>query len=191
MRVIVVFILVVFVNNLTAQKLNYGIYLFGKKIGVSTIERKRMDDTTLNYTLNSASETTIFFVQRKVSLVYNITYRNDKLFSSYSKNIRNDEVITVQVNQQHGGYSIVRNNCTQLIKSMIDCSSVKFYFEEPCNDDKIFSERIGQFVPIRKISEGEYECTLNEGVTNIYRYKNGKLTELEIKKGMVSAYLRL
>jgi len=84
-----------------------------------------------------------------------------------------------------------RDNESFCIKPVVDCSTVKLFFQEPCNTSQIFSERLGENRPIKKTGEGIYEAEMKEGVTYIYHYKNNKLAELEMKKGMLgSAYLR-
>ena len=78
------------------------------------------------------------------------------------------------------------------IKPAVNCSTVKLFFSEPCSNTQIFSERLGEYRVIKKIEPGVYQAEMKEGITYIYHYKNGKLTELEMKKGLLgSIYLRL
>lgn len=175
-----------------AQKRTYNIFLFGDKIGSTTLERILANDSTVRYTLHSASEAKILFSTRKVSLQYEIVYRNDQLISSYSKNIRNDEVNEIKVNWNGIKYMVSTKGKVWNVLAPIFCSSVKFYYEVPCGDSKIFSERLGQFCPLKKVSASKYECEMSEGVTYIFNYTNGEMTELEMKKGLLgSLYLRL
>ena len=84
-----------------------------------------------------------------------------------------------------------RDDGTFCIKPPVDCSTVKLFFQEPCDTNKIFSERLGEYRLIKKTGEGVYEAEMKDGLTYIYRYKNGKLTELEMRKGLLgSVFLR-
>ncbi len=77
------------------------------------------------------------------------------------------------------------------MKPVVDCSTVKLFFIEPCSNEHVFSERIGEYRPLKKKAAGIYEAEMTDGLTYIYHYTSGKLTELEMRKGLFgSAYLR-
>lgn len=139
-----------------SQKLVYDIYLFGNRIGQSVIEKTARNDSISRYTLNSASEATVFFTTRKVSLVYDILYRNEHLFSSYSKNTRNEEVHVTTIKRENNTYLMKRDDGSFCIKPEVDCSTVKLFFHEPCDNQKIFSERLGEYPVIKKTGDGLY-----------------------------------
>ena len=55
----------------------------------------------------------------------------------------------------------------------------------------VFSERLGENRPIKKTGEGVYQVDMKEGITYLYKYKDGKLIELEMKSSMLgSSYAR-
>src|ERR1043165_5268993 len=168
-----------------SQKLAFDIFLFGDKIGQTVVERTVKNDSITTYTLKHASEAHIFFTTRKVSLYYDITYKRNRLFSSYAKNTRNDEVHVTTIQWQNNNYIMKADNETQCIKPPVDCTTVRLFFEEPCSTSQVFSERMGIYRYIKKTKEGTYECEMSDGLTYIYHYKNGKLTELEMRKGFL------
>ncbi|MCX6199361.1 MAG: hypothetical protein NTY88_09095 [Bacteroidetes bacterium] len=186
------FLFLLLANNSFSQKLGFDIFLFGNKIGQSSIEKTIKNDSITSYTLQSNSEAHIFFTTRKISLHYDIVYKNSLLFSSYSEHNRNDERHTTTINrQQNNTYLMKRDAEAFCLKPEIDCSTVKLFFAEPCNTQHIFSERLGEWRPLKKTGEGTYEADMKEGITYYYHYKNGKLMELEMKKGLLgSVYLR-
>ena len=155
------------------------------------VEKNVKNDSITTYTLNSSSEATVFFITRKVSLHYDIVYKRDQLVSSFSKSIRNDEVHVTSIRWRENKYNIDREDGTFSVKNIVDCSTVKLFFAEPCNRQQIFSERMGEYRIIKKTGEGTYEAEMKEGITYYYHYKEGKLFELEMKKGLLgSVYLR-
>ena len=175
----------------SAQKLTYDIFLFGNKIGQSVIEKNVKSDSITTYTLQSNSEAHIFFTTRKIALHYDIVYKRNQLYSSYSKNTRNDEVHVTTIQYENTTYIMKREDGAFCIKPFVDCSTVKLFFAEPCNPKQIFSERLGEYRAIKKTGEGTYEAEMKEGLTYTYHYKNGKLIELEMRKGLLgSVYLR-
>lgn len=187
-----VFLFLLLANNSFSQKLGFDIFLFGNKIGQSSIEKTIKNDSITSYTLQSNSEAHIFFTTRKISLHYDIVYKNNLLLSSYSKHNRNDEQHLTTINrQQNNTYLMKRDAESFCLKPEIDCSTVKLFFAEPCNTQHVFSERLGEWRPLKKTGEGTYEADMKEGITYYYHYKNGKLMELEMKKGLLgSVYLR-
>ena len=149
------------------------------------------NDSITAYTLNSNSEAHVFFTTRKISLHYDILYKHNQLISSYSKNIRNDEIHETSIQLQNGNYILKKDNESFCMKPPVECSTVKLFFHEPCNSEKVFSERLGDYRPLKKTGNGVYEMELKEGLTYIYHYKSGKLAELEMRKALLgSVYLR-
>lgn len=77
-------------------------------------------------------------------------------------------------------YQIERNG---VVKNMdipkIDLCIVDLYFKEPKGITKVFSNMHSDFVPVNKISEGEYEVKLPEGSVAIYKYKDGEIDMVE------------
>ena len=174
-----------------SQKLTFDIFLFGDKIGQTIVQKTVKNDSVTAYTLTSSSEAHVFFVKRKIYLHYDITFWKSQLMSSFSKSIRNDEVHVTSIRWQGNKYNVDREDGTFTVKNAVDCSTVKLFFDDPCNQHQIFSERMGEFRVIKKTGEGTYESYMQDGITYFYRYKKGKLTELEMRKGLLgSVFLR-
>ena len=175
-----------------AQKLTYNIFLFGSKIGQSVVERDIKSGSETDYTLNSASEAHIFFTTRRITLHYDIVFKDDIYFSSYSKHTRNDELQITTITRNGNSYTVKRNNENFIVNGLVNCSTIKLFYAEPCSENHMLSERLGEFRSVKKTAPGTYEAEMSDGITYIYRYKDGKLVELEMRKGILgSIYLRL
>ena len=175
----------------SAQKLTFDIYLFGNIIGQTVVERVIKNDSIAQYTLNSNSEAHVLLTTRITTLNYDITYKRGHLFTSYSKHTRNDELHITSVQWQGGKYVITSDKVVSNLAQIIDCSTVKLFFAEPCSPTSVFSERLGENRALKKTADGVYQADMKEGITYIYRYKNGKLVELEMKNGILgSSYIR-
>lgn len=191
MKIKLTLLFFLFFSKSFSQKLSFDIFLFGNKIGQTVVEQNIKNDSITTYTLNSASEAHIFFTTRKLSLHYEIVYKHNQILSSYSKSIRNDEAHIVTIQRQNNIYMMNRDGVVLCIKPLQDCSTAKLFFHEPCNQQSVFSERLGENRPVKKTGESVYEVEMQEDVTYIYHYKNGKLLELEMRKGLLgSVYLR-
>ena len=174
----------------SGQKLSFDIFLFGSKIGKTVVERTVLNDSVTRYTLSSHSEAQIFFTHRVISLQYDIYYRNNQLFSSYSKSTRNDDVHITTIEKQGNVYLLKRDDGA-FNTPLTNCSTIKLFFGEPCSEKYVFSERLGELRPVKKVEAGNYQAEMKDGLTYYYHYKAGKLVELEMRKGLLgSVYLR-
>ncbi|MBK8657785.1 MAG: hypothetical protein IPN22_02635 [Bacteroidetes bacterium] len=168
----------------------YDVVLFGKKIGSTVVEKTTDPNGDIHYKLNSSSEANVLFTKKTSSMNLTATYSDNKLKSSYVKNMKDGVTEIVTVAYKETKYIITKGSETFQYTKPIDFSSVLLYFIEPKTRSSIFSERLGEFCRFVKTAEGRYECKLGNGVNNIYNYENGILTELEMSKG-ASVFLKL
>lgn len=176
--------------NANAQKHIYNVELFGKNIGTTTIEKSDNGKGETRYKLTSSTEVNILFNNKTSSMVFDVVYREGKLFSSYCKNVKDGVTEVTTIIWDGTKYVIKKGSETLNLNQAIDFSAIRLYFMEPKGMPSIFSERIGEFCKFFSVAEGEYECKLANGVSNIYRYRNGVLYELEMSKG-ASVFMRL
>ena len=192
MKIFFPFLFLLSAYNLSSQQIIIDIYLFGGKIGQSVVQRTVKNDSVTEYKLNSSSEAHVFFTTRKITLLYEEVYKYGHLLSSYCRHTRNDELQITTIARRGNGYVVNANNGISLINELVDCATVKLFFDEPCSMNKVLSERLGEYRTFKKTGEGVYEAEMKEGLTYTYRYKQGKLVELEMRKGIIgSVYLRL
>ncbi len=175
---------------LNAQKHIYDVELFGKKIGSTIVERIDKGNGEMEYKLDSHSEVNILFTHKTSSMNMDVVYKNGQLISSYVKNVKDDVTEIVSIIWDGARYIIKKGQETLQLKQAVDFSNSLLYFIEPVGRQRIFSERLGQFCAFKTVSPGVYECKLDNGVDNIYRYKNGLLVELEMSKG-ASVFMKL
>jgi hypothetical protein len=122
-------------------------------------------------------------------MVMDVVYKNGQLFSSYVKNVKDDVTEVVTIIWDGAKYVIKKGEETFTQNQPVNFSSTLLYFSEPKGHTTIFSERLGQFCNFTTPAAGSYECKLNNGVDNIYRYRNGIMYELEMSKG-ASVFMR-
>jgi hypothetical protein len=179
-----------FSTILTAQKHVYDVELFGKKIGQTIVERIDKGNGEFQYKLQSNSNVNILFTHKTSDMKTDVHFKDGKLISSYCKNVKDGVTEIVNVAWNGTQYVIKKGEEMLQMSVGIDFSSIQLYYAEPVGKTKIFSERLGELCQFIKTAEGVYECKLTNGVTNIYRYKNGVLYELEMSKG-ASVFMKL
>jgi len=182
--------LFVFSLALHAQKHIYDVELFGKKIGSTVVERIDKGNGLVEYKLSSNSSVSILFTKKTSEMTMDVIYKNGQLISSYVKNVKDDVAEVATVIWDGARYVIKRGEETLVMKQVVDFSNILLYYTEPKGRLTIFSERLGRFWNFTPLQDGVYECKLDNGVDNIYRYKNGVLVELEMSKG-ASVFMRL
>jgi hypothetical protein len=188
-----VFTLLLFVHVAPAftQKLAFDVILFGNKIGQTVVEQTNKGDTTIVYELNSNSEAHILFTTHKVTLHYELMFKRGQLISAYSKGNSNGKVDVTTINWQGTRYFMKRSDGNFNVNVPVYCSTTMLFFNEPCDGARVFSERMGEFRTIKKVEPGVYKADMQDGLTYYYRYTAGRLTELEMRRGILgSAYLR-
>lgn len=174
----------------TAQKRVYDITLFGNKIGQTIVERSDNGNGEVRYKLVSSSEANVLFSKKTSEMNFDVVYKDGKLISSYVKNVKDGVTEIVNIAWEGTRYLIEKGAEMLNFNQPINFSAIHLYFTEPKTQSKIFSERMGSYCNFTKIADGVYQCKLDNGVSNIYRYRNGELYELEMSKG-ASIFLRL
>ena len=123
-------------------------------------------------------------------MTMDVIYKNGQMISSYVKNVKDDVTEVASVLWDGAKYVIKRGEETLVMKQVVDFSNILLYYVEPKGRLSIFSERLGRSWGFTSLGNGVYECKLDNGVNNVYRYKNGLLVELEMSKG-ASVFMKL
>lgn len=180
------------VKALSAQNfLKYDVVLFGKKIGSTVVQREADSKGITRYQLNHRSEINLLFAKKKSALDFNVTYLNQQLINSSVESVKDGVREMVNVVKDGSRYVIENGLRKTLMNGVIDFSAIHLYFGEPGNRTSIFSERLGEFCTFRKAKDGSYICELENGVLNIYRYRDGVLNELEMSSRLGTIFLKL
>lgn len=172
-----------------SQQRSFDVVLLGKNIGQTSIVKKHDEKGFVTYNLRSNTSVSVMFQEKTSSMSFDVKYYGGKLFSALCKVVNNGSQVITEITKEAEGYIIKKENELLKIAESITFSSMELYFTEPINEKRVFSERLGEFVAFEKTAPGEYVNRLKD-VTNIYRYRNGTLYEVEIRKPLGSVYLR-
>lgn len=184
-------IALLFSFDLSAQTLLYDVFLFGDKIGSTTIQRLDEGNGRVRYRVRSNSNARVLFITRTNQMEQDVLYENGQLTSSYCRNLVDEVENVVTVTWQSAKYIVRKGMDLLTVDEPVKLSSASMYFNEPVNASRIFSERIGRFVPVQQLGKNKYELQLPDGVTNVIQYKDGIPVEIEMKKTLGSAVMKL
>ncbi|MGF6844966.1 hypothetical protein QFZ51_000201 [Chitinophaga sp. W3I9] len=84
-------------------------------------------------------------------------------------------------------YTIIVNGEKSVIDTEIEECVADLYFIEPRQLNRVFSETLGRFLPVKPLGGGVYELILPEGKKNIFKYENGILKQVEVNHALGKA----
>lgn len=190
MRTIVIAIVLIgFSWSLSAEQLKFDVILMNKKIGEMMLTKTK-ESKGERYILESESSAKVLFVKKDSKVSFNVLFNNGYLENSLYNSEKKDENIITKVSNTGGQYHVSYNDKKFSLKGNIVFSSILLYFKEPIGVDKIFVERIGDYLPLKKTAAGVYEYHQPDGTRSIYKYEKGKLIEIELKRSLGSVYVR-
>ena len=158
------------------QNLTYTVYVSGSKRGTLQAQLIRSADKSFKIRL----ETNIHFPFTNVLSLIQVNYSASGLESASSfKKINNHVNEQINLQKTIGGF-LLTNDAGQetRILEQIPFSVGRLYHYEPLGMKELFSERLGAFVPIKNLREGEYELIQPDGKKNVFVYRYGICTEM-------------
>jgi len=173
----------------TVQK--FDIFLFGDKVGTMTVSRKDYGNGTMYYELKSHSEAKIMFIKKVLDVEMTSTYENGKMVRCYSSYVVNDKVETfVSASWDGSKYNIESEKGKSTHAPQVVYSVLHLFYKEPSAQQHLWSERVGELLPIKHKGGGVYEFKNPGGATNVYKYANGKVKEVEMQATFGTSYMR-
>ena len=173
------------VGCLQGQVLIYDAMFYGEKVGTMTVNRHVSGNQS-----EIRAETHLAIralVQTDLKVIYHSVFQDGKLLHSSTENQRDGRVIANSKGWQEGGnYHFTRDGQRRSYSQPIVHSATSMFFLEPRGVSQVFSERIGEYVPLERQSDGRYALKLPSGDINYYTYRNNQLTEIEINYGWFS-----
>ena len=104
----------------------------------------------------------------------------------------NDELETSSVIDWDGNQYIKQQGetLTPICCDEVDFSSASVFFNEPVDRTKMFYEKYGKELSIKKTAEHTYEVDLPNGGVERYKYNNGEVTEVQFVQSFATIVLR-
>ncbi len=164
-----------------SESISFNMTLMGSKIGDLKITRTLTDDGLETYTLSSSAKAKILWIEKSQQTAYTVVYKNGVLISSdhsYIENTGNNTNCKIRFNNQV--YDVQKNGKKSVLNSIPSWSVLKLYFNEPKNIHQVFYEVDASTSVIKNTEPNVYEFKTTDGNKNVYRYKNGKLMQVDV-----------
>lgn len=182
-----------YVQNLSSQTVKLDVIFKGDKIGTTTVTRTVGANGQVTIELKGESNASVLFVKRNIKTHYTSVYENGSLVktnSTYEVNGDLDSYVKAVWDGSKYTVETERGKSTQSAKVVY--SVLSLFFSEPVGKTEIWSERIGGMVPLKNLGSNRYvfKNAIKGGSDNIYKYKDGKLYEVEMSTPVGASYMR-
>lgn len=176
-----------------AAKVNqhtYNVSLDGRSIGTYEVNRTDIGESSTFRVETTTSAGLIRPISHRFVMMS--SYNNSKLISSDLKTWVNDELETSSLIQWDGSQYIKQQGetLTEICCDEVDFSSATVFFNEPVNRNKMFYEKYGKELSVKKTADHTYEVKLPNGGVERYTYKNGEVTEVQFVQSFATITLR-
>lgn len=173
-------ILLFFQFSVKAQTITFDVYMFGDKIGTMNITRTIQSDGAEHYVMETKSRAKVLWIDRSNNTRYEALYKNGKLEWSTMKEVE-DEKVKRWTNVKWDGtkYNVDGYKGKRSFAQVPTLSVVTLFFKEPSVSTTIFYEAEAEFNTLKTPDAHTWQFKGSDGQLNIYRYKNGKITDVE------------
>ncbi|MEO0470991.1 MAG: DUF6134 family protein [Bacteroidota bacterium] len=177
--------------GLYSQTLVYDAWKGSNKIGGMVVSQKPSPGG-MTYS-SEANMTVRFLISIDLKFTYEAVFVDGNLQSSETKNFRGGDLKDQSIGLREGEMYTTRLNGRnkKLHHPRIEETILTIYYHEPVNLRKVYSERWGDYLKIKPLGNHRYELYLANGDINVYTFKDGICTEIEINHSLGSVYFRL
>jgi hypothetical protein len=163
-----------------AQVQRYAIYVSGEVVGQLTAT----ESTYLGRgsVINIDSRMTIRFLGSFVIESHQASFYRRSVLREAEAEVRRDGQLRERclTEQAGNGYRVTLKGENLLaVPGQITWTVGQLYLHEPKGVQQVYSERLGQFCPVRGLSPGVYEVELPNGSRNHYSYQQGVCQRME------------
>ena len=190
-RFLLISILMLVSFSTQAEKIVFDMSVFGFKFGEMVLTKTVVNDSIERYTLNAKGKTDFFFMKREEESIFNVEYRNGKLFSSDYEYLNKGEVEKWSTIRYEGNEYVVKSNeGDKTFKDPLDYSLIKLYFEPTVKSGTVFCEEdctYADMIPDEENDKLVIKC--QDGSRSTYHVKDGRVEAMEIHLSVATVKL--
>jgi heme oxygenase len=107
-------------------------------------------------------------------------YRNDTLMHSDVFRKVNNRISLQQTLIKHPeGYRYSDQKSNRILPiPVVRLNMTRLFVQEPSTEERVFSDRFTQWIPIKRLGKHQYQVELPNGSDNIFTYEKGKCTSV-------------
>jgi hypothetical protein len=181
--ILFIFSTLLFSYSSFGQNQEYTI-LWGKdEIGSMTVS-KTVVGSKVEYGFEADVEFRVILKYKRHTEVKAI-FKNDTLEYCSSKSLMNGDLKDFKSSHRiNNSYQVIEHpSDSSFYNGFIRHTVARMYFEEPTKTLKeTYAEGYSKFCPIEALGSGNYKLYLSDDKTNIYKYVNGKLQEVQVNR---------
>jgi len=179
-------------NNtaLEVEKISFTIINRDSSIGFIDIEKTSFNHTT-TYIINSEVNAKVIFNFNAIGREKTIYKEDTLIYSSVYRKLNNKVKLNQSLSFKDGKYIFDNSEKRETLNfNIINRNLVTLFFYEPIGIQEVYSDKYKQMVKITSIGNGMYKLILPNRDINIYSYKNGKCTLIEIEGSFFKVTLK-
>lgn len=181
-----------FGHKILAQRYSFDIFILGKKVGEINTERTVESVGMEIFKMITDINTKPLWINKWSKTLVDAVFENKVLQSCSYFGETESTKLTVKSHKENTQYIVQKDAVKSSLKyNAISCSTVSLFYHEPVGVTQVYSERLGMMVPLNQHRPSEYTFVVPDGSVNIYKYVNGKLNEIELKKPIGTATIKL
>ena len=174
-----------------AETITFDIFLWGNKIGQMIVSRETEKDGSIHYALRSNTKAKVLWIKKEGISEYDAWYKDGKLIRSYLRELENGKQkrfsSVVWIN---GEYKIDNYKKKQTVLSLPHDDIMGFYFTSQPTTQQVFYQPEAEVLTVNKDDKQTWYFKSSDGQTNIYRYQNNRITELEFQLPLASVVMK-
>lgn len=179
-------------NNtaLEVEKISFSIINRDSSIGFIDIEKTSFNHTT-TYIVNSEVKAKVIFNFNAIGREKTIYKEDTLIYSSVYRKLNNKVKLNQSLSFKGGKYIFDNSQKRETLDfEIINRNLVTLFFYEPIGIHEVFSDKYKQKVKITSMGNGMYKLILPNRDINIYSYKNGKCTLIEVEGSFFKVTLK-
>ncbi len=179
------------VSTFATDTYKYDMFLLGSKIGTIIVTHEKRSDGSDFFVMTSDARAKILWTDRTSKTRCEVVFKDGKMISSVHDKVENTSGQRIcKVTSDKNGYKGTVNGVPFTVGETPTYCVSSLYVQEPKNVKRIFYEPDGTFADIKKIAPDAYEFKSSDGNRNVYRYKDGQITEMEFHLTFVSVTVK-
>ena len=168
--------------SLKAERIVFDMSVFGYKFGEMVLTRTVKNDSVELYTLHAKGKTDFLWMKREEQSIFNVEYRNGKLFSSsYEYLNKGSREKWSRIQFDGSKYVVQSHEGRKEFTEAPDYSLIKLYFNPNEQRDRIFCEEDCTYAKMsRNPDRKTLDIRCQDGSRSTYHVSNGRVEAMEI-----------
>jgi len=165
-----------------SDTLSYDLFVDDEIIGEMRVIKNMKSDSSYNYvSISSADYRMLFTFHIRFSYSTSFDSKGDYQSSEFSYYLNNNKKESNLIRREGNKFNVYEDGkIKKVIDDPLDHTAMEMYFNEPLEEEWVFSERFCDQFKIEKEGIDNYKIDFPGGCTNHYFYKDGKCFKIKI-----------